>query len=169
MRRLALSVSLVALSVSLALAQASSSAPVPASTVVSFDWGDFVGRLGSELIPWAVLLVIGVITSLLPAPVRAFLNTQRTAQVEQLLEKALGFAAARLSDSVKGQTLTLDVQNELAANALQYALDHGSKAVLDFAGGQAALPQKLVARMPASPSVNAVLSPPVQVVAEAKV
>jgi hypothetical protein len=137
-----------------AFAQDASSSVASASTVVHFAWGDLIGQIGVDLLPWAGLLLLGMVTSLLPAPVRAIIQKYRTAQVDQLLERALGFAAARLQDQLKGQVLTVDLHNQVVAEAAQYAIDHGSKAVLDYAGQQA-IPEKLTARVMTSPSIQA--------------
>jgi hypothetical protein len=138
---------------SLALAQSSSVAPISDSTV-TFGWGDFIGQLGMQLLPWAGLALLTVITGLLPAPVRAIVQKYRTAQVDQLLERALGYAATRLRDQLQGQTLSIDVHSKLVKEATDYAIQQGSKAVLDYAG-EISIPDKLSARVLTSPSVQA--------------
>jgi hypothetical protein len=154
---LALAASLVLATTIVVLAQ-TSSLPVPASTFVSFDWGAALGALGTQLVPWAATALLALVIALLPAPVRAFLTTQRTAQVEQLLERALGYGVAQVEDAAKGHPLSVDVKNEVLASAIQYALDHGSKALLDFVQKDA-IPQKLEARVATSPAVLSLTSP----------
>jgi hypothetical protein len=131
----------------------SSIAPA-ADTTVTVPWGDLIGQLGVDLLPWAGLALLTVITSLLPAPVRAIVAKFRTAQVDQLLERALGYAATRLRDQLQGKELTLDVHSKLVKEATDYAIEHGSKAILDYAG-EVSLPDKVSARVLTSPSVQA--------------
>jgi hypothetical protein len=123
-------------------------------TTVHVAWGDIIGQIGVDLLPWAGLALLTMIIGLLPAPVRAVIQKFRTAAVDQLLERALGYAAMRLQDQLKGQELTLDVHSRLVKEAADYALEHGSKVVLDFAG-ERGLPEKLSARVLTSPSVQA--------------
>jgi hypothetical protein len=123
-------------------------------TTVHVPWGDLIGQIGVDLLPWAGLALLTVVTSLLPAPVRAIVAKFRTAQVDQLLERALGYAATRLRTQISGQELSLDVHSKILKEAVDYAVQHGSKAVLDYAG-EASLPDKLSARILTSPSVQA--------------
>jgi hypothetical protein len=126
----------------------------PADTTVHFAWGDLIGQIGVDLLPWAGLALITVLTGLLPAPVKAIIQKYRTQQVDQLLERALGYAATRLRGSLSGQELSIDVHSKILKEAVDYAVQHGSKAVLDYAG-EASLPDKLSARILTSPSVQA--------------
>ncbi len=143
----ALSISLLIVSTVVVLAAS--------DTTVSLGWGDLIGAVGQQLVPWAALGFITLVMAILPAPVKVWFDSKRTAQVEQLLERGLGFAASKLGDTVKGQTLSVDVKNKLISGALQYALDHGSDALIKWMGGEGAVPAKLEARLLTSPSVVA--------------
>jgi hypothetical protein len=145
-------VAVVIFGASIALAQ--SSVVTAPDTTVHVAWGDLIGQIGVDLLPWAGLALLTVLTSLLPAPVRAIVEKFRTAQVDQLLERALGFAASQLQTRLQGQEINVDLHNALVAKAAQYAVDHGSKVVLDYAGTQA-LPEKIAARVLTSPAVQA--------------
>ncbi len=136
-----------------ALAQAA------ADTTVHVPYGDVIGQLGLEILPWVGILLLGLVIKILPAPVKAFLTQQRIDQVEQLMERALGFAAANLQAQLKGRELTVDVKNQLVAQAGQYVIDHGSATILDFIGGETAIPEKLAARLMTSPSIQAAQAP----------
>jgi hypothetical protein len=131
-------------------------------TTVHIGFGDIIGQIGIEVVPWAasalVLAITGLVLKFFPAA-GALLTTQRTAQVEQLLERALGYAASQLQANLKGRELDVNVKNELIANAVQYAIDHGSKALIDFMGGQSVLADKVEARVLTSPAVQAAQAP----------
>ncbi len=122
---------------------------------VTLGWGDLVGALLITFLPIAGVALLGLILGL-PA-IKQHLSKERTEQLEQLAERALGYAALQIADKLKGQTLTIEIQNELARKAAQYAIDHGSKAILDFAGGNAVLQDKMKARLLTSPAVNAAM------------
>jgi hypothetical protein len=150
-----------------ALVLAATPALADASTQVSLGWGDVVSTvLTSYLVPAAGVALAGVLIAILPAPIKVFFDSQRTAQVEQLLERALGYGAAQVAAAVKGQTLTVDVQNKIVQSALQYAIDHGSAALINWMGGaaggtkadNAVIAQKLTARVLTSPAVNAAVN-----------
>jgi hypothetical protein len=141
---------------------ASALAQATTDTTVHLGFGDVIAQIGTDVVPWAatalIAIIIGLVAKAFPA-VGAFLTTQRTQQVEQLLERALGFAAAQLQSSLKGKELTVDVKNALVKQAVDYAWQHGSKAILDFIGGRTALPDKVQARLLTSPAVQAAQAP----------
>ena len=56
----------------------SSVAPVAANTNVSIPWGDVIGQLGVDLLPWAGLALLTLITSLFRAPIKALVQKYRT-------------------------------------------------------------------------------------------
>jgi len=127
-------------------------------TTVHLGWGDIIGQLGLDLVPWVASLLVAALVGLVAKffPVAgAILTKERTQAVEQLLERGLGFAASNAQAQLKGKELTVDVKNKLIADAVQYALDHGSRAILDYIGGETALPDKVNARLLTSPAVKA--------------
>ncbi len=146
---------LMRLCIALALLLAFTVSAFAQDTTVTLGWGDLAGALLITFLPIAGVALLGLILSL-PA-IKQHLSKERTEQLEQLAERALGYAALQIADKLKGQTLTIEIQNELARKAAQYAIDHGSKAILDFAGGNAVLQDKMKARLLTSPAVNAAM------------
>lgn len=122
---------------------------VPPTTVV-FEWGDWLAILLAELakpdsVAWTIFgLAAAFVVARLPAPLQW---AWRLFQVEQLLAKSLNAGINATSGAVAGQRLQADVGNEVLAKALQYAVDNGSAAAIKWAGGDAALRNKLLARM----------------------
>lgn len=148
-------------SISLATAQdASSSVPIVTDTVVAVPWGDWLASILADAAGVLAVVIMAVVTRFLPASLKAWLTAQRTAQVEQLLERALGYAATKIAASVRGQVLTLDARNRLVADALRYAVEHGPEKLVDWMGGAKGIEEKILARLPTSPSVKAVAMPP---------
>jgi hypothetical protein len=140
-----------------ALAQAASSSAVVVAapdTIVSVPWGDWLATLLGDAAAVLSVVILGVVTRFLPATLKAWLTAQRTAQVEQLLERALGFAAQKIAIAVKGKVLDVDVHNQMVEDALQYAIDHGPAKLIAWMGGADAIEQKIIARIPTSPSVQ---------------
>lgn len=73
-------------------------------------------------------------------------NVGLTKQVEQLLENALFYALEKAGVGREAK-LTIDVKNELVATSLSYALNWGSKRLIDWAGGPDGLRAKIEARL----------------------
>lgn len=129
-------------------------ADVPAApidvTTVSIDWGIFVNLILLELakpdsVAFTALLAVSAwVVSKLPQPLQW---AWRLFQIEQLLSKSLQAAMNQTAGAVAGQTLTLDVANEVLAKAAQYAVDNGQKALIEWAGGNKGLHDKLTARV----------------------
>lgn len=129
---------------------------VPPTDVV-FNWGDFLAILLANLaqpdsVAWTIFgLAMTWLVTQLPGPLKTAFNVFR---VEQLLSKALAGGINSTRGAVQGQTLNLDVGSEVFAKALQYALDNGSKGLIEWMGGAQGIQQKLIARLPADETVD---------------
>lgn len=138
----------------------SSAVVLVTGTAVSIPWGNWIAETLTGGVSVLALAIMGIVIKFLPSSLSAWLTSQRIAQVEQLLERALGFAAQNIGVAVKGKVITLDVKNELIQKALQYAIDNGPKKLIEWMGGTPGVTAKLIARIPTSPSVAAVVMTP---------
>jgi hypothetical protein len=138
---------------SLAILFLSTVAAFAADTTISIGWGDALGAVLPSLAEVAVIAIIGLLIKVLPAPLQAYLTAQRIAQVEQLLGNAVNYGVNVVTTATKDKAVTIDVHNEMVAEALQYALDHGPEKLIDWMGGLDAVKQKIIARLPPLPSV----------------
>lgn len=127
--------------------------------------GDWVGDVAVALPSLLATIIMGVILRFLPAQLKGFLTAQRTAQAEQLLERALGMAASKVADDLKGKGISVDVKNKVLADGLQYVIDHGADPLKKWLGGQGDIVQKLEARLATSPAIAAITTPAVTAVA----
>lgn len=70
----------------------------------------------------------------------------KLARADQLMEKALAAARAKVTEEISPRTITFDVKHRLVADALRYAVAHYPKLV-DQLGGPALVQEKLQARL----------------------
>lgn len=148
-------------------AAALAQAVAPAANV-TLPWGNWLSGLLAEVAASIGVILLAVLTwaaRFLPAGLRAWATNQRTKQVEQLLERAVLFGLNKLSDEVKGKTLTLDVQNTVVRDAVQYAIDHGPAKLIAWLGGADLIREKILARLPNPATANVVTTVPGPVVA----
>ncbi len=114
-----------------------------ADTKVTIPLGDILA-LGLGFIqnfaPWAVAGAL----SFIPVALRPVANMFR---VDQLLTNALNFAVKQAIDKTKDQNFTVDVQNQMVADALRYVMTHGPSALIKWAGGEVMVREKLEARL----------------------
>lgn len=121
--------------------------------------GDWVGDVAVALPSLLATIIMGVILRFLPAQLKGLLTAQRTAQVDQLIERGLGMGASKLAEELKGKGLSVDVKNHFVAQGLQYVFDHGAPALIKWMGGQGRIAQKIEARLATSPAVAAATTP----------
>jgi hypothetical protein len=143
--------------------------PAADTTRVCAPAGDWVGDAALALPGLLATIIMGVILRFLPAQLKAFLTTQRTTQLEQLLERGLGLGASRLADELKGKGISVDVKNKMLRDGLQYAIDHGAPSLIKWAGGDGAIVEKLEARLATSAAVASVTKPAATSVAQTTV
>lgn len=116
-------------------------------TTVVVPWGDTLAALllhFQEFLTVTLLGLLSVVVAKMPSWVTAIMGP---AKVEQLLTRAIDYAISTTAGAVKGQEVSVQVGNELAAKALRYAIKHGPKWLIDWAGGQEMLAEKIVARI----------------------
>ncbi|WWT39810.1 hypothetical protein [Microcystis phage Mwe-JY25] len=124
-------------------------APALASpTSVTIPYGDWAASL---LMTVAAVAIPAISWALrfLPAQVQALI---RTAQVEQLLGKAISYAINATAGAAKGRALSVDVGSEVAAHAVSYAIANGPGWVTTWLGGEAGIRQRIIARLEIEPA-----------------
>lgn len=138
---------LVAFPVS-AFAQAA--ATTTTTTVVSTPLGDWLASIQPVLTDIDTALVgvaVAVLLRFLPAGLKAIVSSFLTPQVEQLLANAIGYGINTVVGAEKGKSLDINVGNAVAAQALQYVIDHGPSWLISWAGGATLIEQKIIARL----------------------
>lgn len=124
--------------------------PAFAAEVV-IPWGDWLGgilglvamiagTIASVLVAWAL--------KFLPATLRAYIDQQRIAQVEQLLQAAITYGVNTVSGATMDKTLNIEVGNAVLAEAIQYAIDHGPAWLINWMGGEDGIRDKIISRLP---------------------
>ena len=83
-----------------------------------------------------------------PAAIKAFITQQQINQAEQLLVNAIGYGINTVVGAEKGKTLEINVGNAVAAQGVQYAIDHGPAWLVEWMGGTENIQQKIIARLP---------------------
>jgi hypothetical protein len=83
-----------------------------------------------------------------PSAIKAFITQQQINQAEQLLVNAIGYGINTVVGAEKGKTLEINVGNAVAAQGVQYAIDHGPIWLVDWMGGTESIQQKIIARLP---------------------
>lgn len=120
------------------------------STIVTIPWGDLV----AGILPAAQILFMGGLLWVLSHFAPSLYAILRTAQVEQLMNRALDFAVNAVAGATKGKTLEIDTGNEVLKNALTYVLAHGGGWLQEFAGTPIELAEKLYARLDLPPEAT---------------
>lgn len=120
--------------------------PAAAATVspsITIPWGDWA----ASLLMTVAALIVPLITwalRFLPAQLQALI---RTVQVEQLLGKAVSYGLNATAGAARGKVLTVDVGNQVLAEAVHYAVEHGPDWADDWLGGEAGIRDRIIARL----------------------
>ncbi len=125
--------------------------PAFADTVVTVPYGDWLSAILHEataILGTVLLAVLTWLSTKLPPAVQAYITAERIKQVEQVLSKAITFAVNRVDTIVKGQTISIDVKSELVETALQFVIDHAPAKLIQWMGGEEAIREKIIARLP---------------------
>lgn len=110
-------------------------------------WADYVLPAAGAIALAAVVWLI----SYLPAPVVAIL---KTAQVEQILQRAIDFAINMVQGATKDRVLEVDVGNAVVKQAADYVIKYGPKWLIDFLGGETGIRDRIIARLDISPKAG---------------
>lgn len=111
------------------------------------DWivaiSQFVGQI---LVPALLGAAVWAGRMISPA-LGAWLAAQRTAAVEQLLQRAVDYGLNAVAGAAKGKVLTVDVGSQVLGEALGYAVRQGPGKLLTWVGGTDALQRMILARL----------------------
>jgi opacity protein-like surface antigen len=118
-----------------------------AGTVVTVPIGTWSASL-LEIVAAIAVPVIGWALRFLPGQIQAVI---RTAQVDQLLAKAIAYGINTTAGAARDKTLSLDVGNEVVAQALTYAVDAGPRWLEDWLGGKEGVRKRIIARLDVAP------------------
>lgn len=116
------------------------------ATSVVVPIGDWV-QATLPLLGWLMAAVATWVLSHVPA-------IFKTAQVEQLLAKAIEYALNVVAGASKDKVLSADVGNAVIAQALNYATTYGPSWVLKYLGGEQGLRDRIIARLDLHPDVS---------------
>lgn len=156
---------LVACSLAIDLAYAADAAAPETVAQATGDTTKVTWAYGSVIAQWAsavgTLIFAAVMWALrqLPAQIYGIAVSMRA---DQVLQKAIDYAINMVVGASKDKALTVDVHNQVLAQALQYVLDHAPGWLQSWMGGPEEIAQKIVARLnlapDAVPDVNAAVA-----------
>lgn len=128
------------------------------TTKVTWAYGAAISQWATAI---STLVFAGVayLLRLLPAQIYAILVAARA---DQLIQKGIDYAINMVKDATKDKALSVDVHNQVLAQALQYVLDHAPEWLTSWMGGPEQIAQKIVARLnlapEAMPDINAAVT-----------
>lgn len=114
-----------------------------ADTTVSLPIGDWLVA-STGFLQWLVPLLVIWVFRFLPGSIAGVL---KTAQVDQLLARAVDYGLNAVVGAVKGKVLNADVGEEVIAQALTYVTTFGPKWLLSWLGGEAGIRARIIARL----------------------
>lgn len=112
-------------------------------TVVSIPWGDWLYDAATTLIAIIGMIIAWGVRNL---PAR-FAAIVQTAQLDQLLMRAIDYGINTTAGAAKGKNLSIDVGSVVLEQALQYAIDNAPKWLIAWAGGVDGIKAKIIARL----------------------
>lgn len=142
MFRMASAFLILALTASAALAQTTAvQVPVGNWTVATLAFiRDSIPAIVAGVVAWGFRF--------LPEQIVAILKGMR---VEQIISRGIDYGINAVVGAVRGKTLSVDVANEVIAEALQYILDRIPGALLSWIGGPDKLKGMIAARLNVEP------------------
>lgn len=122
----------------------------PADGLVVIPWGDWLAASAKTLVTLAAS-VLALALARLPASMLAMIKTW---QVDQLLERSIGYGINMVAGAAKGQAMTVPVANKVIEAAVEYAISNGSAALINWMGGKDVIEQKVIARLQLVPEAG---------------
>lgn len=139
---------LIALIAEPAFAQAVSSQLVDAGTVVTVpvgDWATHILDLAGAVLVASLAGLIATAVHFLPSWLRPLISTAMQNALAGYLKQGINYAIQTVEGSEKGKTMDLNVGSAVVAVALQYAIDHAPAFLINLAGGDDELREKIIA------------------------
>lgn len=124
-------------------------------TKVTWAWGTIVSQAAATIAS-LILAGIAVLARNLPANFAAVFANSR---VQTLVDNAVNYGVNAVADAVKDKTLTVNVGNQVLAEALQYAVDNAPAYLLSWAGGKDGLAKKIWAKLDLEPGADSTALP----------
>jgi len=113
------------------------------STEVQIPLGSWINSASEFIAPVLAAAVLWMIRKL-PGQVSGMLMAMR---VDQLLVKAIDYAINATAGAARDKPLKVNVGNEVVAQAINYAVNHGPGWLLGWIGGEVVLREKIIARL----------------------
>lgn len=118
-----------------------------ADTAVTIPIGEWASSLLMTVASVAVPIIMWALR-FLPASIAGII---RTAQVEQVLQKAIDYGVNAVAGAAKGKTLDVNLGNQVLAEAIEYALRNGPGWVEGWLGGREGVRERIIARLNVAP------------------
>src|SRR6218665_1368775 len=134
------------------------------STKVTWAWGSVVSTWASA-VAYLTAAVIAWAFRFLPSQVVSILTMLRA---EQFIGKAIDYGLNAAKDAAKDKVLTVDVGNQVVAEALAYILNLAPAALIKWMGTPEQIAQKIWARLNLEPAATAEALPAIADAAAAK-
>lgn len=113
------------------------------TTKVTWAYGAVIQQWASALSAVAMVAITWLLRNL-PTQVYSILVSAR---VDQLLKKSVDYGINMVAGAAKDRSLTVDVQNEVLARAIQYVIDNAPKWLQSWMGGPEQIANKIIARL----------------------
>jgi hypothetical protein len=123
-------------------------------TTVVVPVGTWVDQTLAAIQSSVGLLIAALIAWAFRALPKSVVDILKMLQAEQLLKRAADYGINATRGAVAGKELALDVGNEAVAKAVQYAVDNGPAWLIEWLGGERAIIDKIVARIPLAGDVG---------------
>ena len=118
-----------------------------ADTTVTVPWGAMLAGILVQAQAGLTALLLGALSALVLKMPGWLQGLIATAKVEQVLERAIGYAVATTAGAVQGEALTVDTGNKVVKQAVEYVLTHAPAWLVKWMGGEDKIAQKVIARL----------------------
>lgn len=121
---------------------------------VQIPWGNWLdAAINQIVVPILSAIVLGAlsllaiwITPLLPSWMRGIITQKNIVALDQLIVPSLATGLKAVGSDVSGKSINFGIKDAAITAAANYAIDHGSAALIKWAGGPEGIRQKIQAR-----------------------
>lgn len=124
------------------------------NTTVVVPYGTWLDQVLAAIQSSLAIIITAVIAWAFRNFPKAVVDILRTLQAEQMLMRAAEYGINATRGAVKGKSLDIDVGNEVIAKAVQYAINNAPGWLITWLGGESAIRDKIIARIPLGESVG---------------